>query len=135
MAENEQLPGGWDGIERRQAPGPHELYRYIDEHVARQAGERLKVRTFADLQALVTIGVVLVGGIAWGLKIEARVDSEAKRREELSVVMARGILPVAEERIQSLTARLDRREQEAQQVMELIQEVQRECLNREARRR
>lgn len=134
MRDDEQPPA-WDGSERRAVPPPHELYRYIDEHVHRQAAERLKVRTFADLQALVMIGVVLVGGIAWGLKIESRVDSEAKRREELSVLLARGILPVTEERIQSLTARLDRREQEAVQAMELINQVQRECLEREARRR
>ena len=130
---DERPPAGWDGIERRTQPSPHELYRYIDEHVSRQAEGRLKVRTIADLQALVTIGVVLVGGIAWGLKIEGRVDAEAKRREELSVAVARGILPVTEERLASLTARLDRREQEAHDALELIKQVERECL--ESRRR
>lgn len=132
---DESRPGGWDGVERRQGPSAHELYRYIDEHVSRQTGERLKVRTIADLQALVTIGVVLIGGIAWGLKIEARVEDEAKRRQELTVTVARGILPLTEERLASLTARLDRREQEAQQALALIHQVQQECLEREGKRR
>lgn len=64
-----------------------------------------------------TILVVLFGGIAWGLKLESRIDlvardtKEAQRisEEELrqvSAQLSRGILPIAAIRIETIEERL-----------------------------
>jgi hypothetical protein len=120
--------GSWDGIERRHEPNAHEVYAYIDKKLSEPGG--LKIKTFSDVNAALSIAVVMIGGIAWGLKLESRIDVATRETVELRTVVARGILPVAEERLVSLTARLDRREQEAGQAMELIREIEKECRDR-----
>lgn len=117
----------WDGEERRHIPPPHQIYRYVDEHIQAQAETRFKLRTLSDLQALLSLAVVLIGGIVWGSRLESKIEKAAEEQQSIRSVIARGILPVAEERLISLTARLDRREQEANQAMELIREVEKEC--------
>jgi hypothetical protein len=115
----------WDGLERRREPSSHEVYAYIDRKMAEPGG--LKIKTFSDINAALSIAVVMLGGIAWGLKLESRIDSATKEIIDIRTMMSRGILPVAEERLISLTARLDRREQEAERALILIREVEKEC--------
>jgi hypothetical protein len=119
---------GWDGIERRRDPDSHEVYAYIDRKMAEPGG--LKIKTFSDINAALSIAVVMLGGIAWGLKLETRIDSAVKEAVEVRTMVAKGILPVAEERLGSLTARLDRREQEAERALILIREIEKECQQR-----
>jgi hypothetical protein len=87
----------------------------------------LKIKTFSDVNAALSIAVVMLGGIAWGLKLESRIDAATKEIIDIRTMISRGILPVAEERLVSLTARLDRREQEAERALILIREVEKEC--------
>jgi hypothetical protein len=115
----------WDGLERRREPSSHEVYRYIDQKMAEPGG--LKIKTFSDVNAALSIAVVMLGGIAWGLKLESRIDAATKEIIDIRTMISRGILPVAEERLVSLTARLDRREQEAERALILIREVEKEC--------
>jgi hypothetical protein len=119
---------GWDGEnERRQIPPPHVIYKFVAEQIQAQADSRFRVRTLSDLQALLSLAVVLVGGIVWGTRLEQGLEKIREEQKSLQTVMARGILPLAEERLASLTARLDRREQEANQALEMIREVEKEC--------
>jgi hypothetical protein len=119
---------GWDGEnERRQIPPPHVIYKFVAEQIQAQADSRFRLRTFSDLQALLSLAVVLIGGIVWGSRLETKIEKALEEQQGIRTVMARGILPLAEERLASLAARLDRREQEAGQALELIREVEKEC--------
>ncbi len=118
----------WDGEnERRQIPPPHVIYKYVNEQIQQQADTRFKVRALSDLQALLSLAVVLFGGIVWGSRLEGKIEKALEDQAGIRQSIARGILPLTEERLASLTARLDRREQEAGQAMELIREVEKEC--------
>jgi hypothetical protein len=96
----------WDGDERRQLPPPHVIYRYVDEHIQAQADTRFKLRTFSDIQAFISIVIVMVAGLAWGLKLDNRIEDVSRQTNECRVTLAKGILPVAEERLIALMHRI-----------------------------
>jgi ACT domain-containing protein len=128
MPSEPQQIGGWDGVERRRAPNDHEVMQRVEELLEqRLQSPGLKIRNFGDLQAALSIAVVLIGGIAWGLKLEARIDELLRNHVNMQAQISKGILPLTEERILSLTTRLDRREQEGERAMLMIRDVQKEC--------
>lgn len=128
MPSEPQQIGGWDGVERRRKPADHEVLHYIDEQVDAKLREPgLRIRSFGDIYHAMSIAVVMIAGIAWGLKLEAKTEMVQKELVQLQLLINKGILPVAEERLNSLTARLDRREQEGERMLVMIREVQKEC--------
>lgn len=128
-AKQQQQQAGWNGDERRHAPRDHEILRHVDEVLdQRLASPGLKVRTFGDLQAALSIAIVLLAGIAWGLKLESRLEDVLKQTQDLQVRVSRGILPLTEERLNHLAAILERQEVERKQVMDLVRDLQKECI-------
>jgi hypothetical protein len=96
----------WDGIERRKP----------------QAGG-FAVNSWPALAALTVVAVFGFGIISWGLKLEARIykyaDVQASMRErflaDLSTtqsILARGMLPVTEVKLQAFEKRMDNLEKE-----------------------
>jgi hypothetical protein len=66
---------------------------------------------------LLPLALMFLAGIAWGLKLEARIDAEVVANTEQARGISRlqqqadaGILPVAAERINALNARVARLE-------------------------
>lgn len=124
MPSEPQQLGGWEGNERRKHPTEHEVYRYIDQQLESKS---LRISSFADIYHVLSIVMVLVGGVAWGLKLESKIEVVQQEQSEMTASVQKGILPVTEERLSSLTSRLDRREQESEKAMQMIMEVQKEC--------
>lgn len=112
--------GGWDGEERRRNPTDHEVLRRVED-------TGLKIRSFGDIYHAMSIAVVMIAGVAWGLKLEARIEAAQRDQTEIRAQLSKGILPLAEERLNSLAGRLDRREQEGDRALVMIKEVQKEC--------
>lgn len=129
--KQQQQQAGWNGEERRLAPRDHEILRHVDEMLdARLASPGLKVRTFGDLQAALSIAIVLLAGIAWGLKLESRLEDVMAQTNDLRVQVGKGILPLTEERFNRLAEAISRAEIERKQVMDLVRDLQKECVNR-----
>jgi cob(I)alamin adenosyltransferase len=129
MPSEPQQIGGWDGVERRRKPSDHEVFQYIDDQVESKLKEPgLRIRSFGDIYHAMSIAVVMIAGVAWGLKLEAKIDMVQKELMSMQLLINKGILPITEERVNSLTARLDRREQEGERVANMVKEVQKECL-------
>lgn len=66
-------------------------------------------RVFAVIERWIFLALMLVAGLAWGLKLEFRNDSQAEmmrlidlRVSEMDKTINRGILPLTEERIKRL---------------------------------
>lgn len=118
----------WDGTERRREPSAHEIYSYIEKRLAEPGG--LRIKTFSDINAALSIAAVLFGGIVWGSRLESKTEKLAEEQFETRRIIDHGMLPLTEERLGSLTARLDRREQEAEKALALIREIEKECHDR-----
>ena len=83
------------------------------------------INSWPALQSLLSIAVMLFGGVAWGLKLESRIDMIAREHQEMhrqtehamttiQEQLQRGILPITavrieslEEKIKNLSANLD----------------------------
>lgn len=95
-------------------------------HGARLNGYR--VRSWGDLVAVATLLAMLMGVVAWGLKLESELNdvrsSYGHRLANLEGRVANGILPRAEERIRSHERRIEHLE------MEVDKHVDREHRNR-----
>jgi hypothetical protein len=129
MPSEPQQIGGWDGVERRRRPNDHEVLQYIDEQVEVKLKEPgLRIRSFGDIYHAMSIAVVMIAGVAWGLKLEAKIEMTQKELTSMQLLINKGILPITEERLSSLTTRMDRREQEGERAMLMIRDVQKECL-------
>ena len=72
-----------------------------------------KVRSWGDIVAVATLLAMFLGVVAWGLKLEARIDAQQFIHNNdfnsinyevrgIEVDIARGILPRAEERIKRI---------------------------------
>lgn len=82
----------WDGIERRKTP------------------PAMALNSWPAIQSFATLILMAIAGIAWGLKLETRLDVEEKNLSEVKTqvltnyqdvrnALAKGILPIAEVRI------------------------------------
>jgi len=72
----------------------------------------ITVRT-AWFRDMLPLFMMVISGLVWGMKLEARADRNAENTEELRTEVTRlraeissGILPVAKERIDGLSSRL-----------------------------
>lgn len=90
----------WDGVERRKSQ------------------EGFAVNSWSSLMSLLSICLMAVGGISWGLKLEARIDkyqdTQSSMRERFladiastQAVISRGMLPITEVKIASIEKKLD----------------------------
>lgn len=66
-----------------------------------------RVRSWADVVALLTILGMGAAGIVWGLKLDNRTDTLAREEVRLQTLLDAGILPRTEERLKGLERRLD----------------------------
>lgn len=84
------------------------------------------IDSWANLASLCMISVAALGGISWGLKLESRIDkyseNQGSMRERFLAdlattqsIVARGILPVTEVKIQAIESRISKLEQEVDQ--------------------
>lgn len=91
----------WDGVDRRKTP------------------DGFAVNSWSSLMSLLSICLMAVGGISWGLKLESRIDKysdmQSSMRERFladiattQAVLARGMLPVTQAKIESIENRLDK---------------------------
>ncbi len=58
-------------------------------------------------QPIISVFLLLTGGLAWGLKLEARIDALTSQVQEMRAEVAKGILPVTEERIRGMAERIE----------------------------
>lgn len=105
----------WDGIERRKS---QDAWDGIER---RKSQEGFAVNSWSSLVSFMSVCVMAVGGISWGLKLESRIDKysdmQASMRERFladlastQAVIARGMLPVTEAKIHSIESRMDKLE-------------------------
>lgn len=73
---------------------------------------RFGLNSWSDVGALSGLILLGFGVIAWGLKLEGKMDAQDRRIDQLEMQVGNGILPRAEERIRSLEQRLERHEDE-----------------------
>jgi hypothetical protein len=89
-------------------------------------------KTWGDLASMMIIMSALIGGIAWGLKLESKIESVDVKSEartnsmyanisELKATVGHGILPITEERIRYIEAQIleirdDKNESKAMQI-------------------
>lgn len=103
----------WDGVERRKS---HEGWDGVER---RKAPDGFAVNSWSSLMSLLSICLMAVGGISWGLKLESRIDkysdAQSSMRERFladiattQAVLARGMLPVTQAKIESIENRLDK---------------------------
>lgn len=92
----------WDGIERRKSQA-----------------DGFAINSWPSLLSLLSIGMMAVGGISWGLKLESRIDKYADQQTSMrerfladlastQAIVARGMLPVTEVKIQAIEMRLNK---------------------------
>ena len=74
------------------------------------SGQRFGLHSWSDVTSLGSLILLGIGVIAWGLKLEARIDAQDRRIDTLEAQVGNGILPRAEERIHALERRMDRHE-------------------------
>lgn len=93
----------WDGMERRQS----------------QSG--FAVNNWSSLVSFMSVCLMAIGGISWGLKLESRIDKYADTQSSMrerfladiattQAVLSRGMLPVTQAKIESIENRLDKLE-------------------------
>ena len=70
------------------------------EHTAKLNGYR--PRSYGDLVAVATLLAMLVSVVAWGLKLEGELNEVRNQLMRVQAQVGEGILPRAEERIESL---------------------------------
>lgn len=91
----------WDGQERRKLQ------------------EGFAVNNWSSLVSFLSVCLMAIGGISWGLKMESRIDkysdAQSSMRERFladiattQAVLARGMLPVTQAKIESIENRLDK---------------------------
>ena len=66
-----------------------------------------KPRSYGDLVAVATLLAMLVSVVAWGLKLEDELNQVRDRVTMVQSQVGQGILPRAEERIESLRRDVD----------------------------
>ena len=71
-----------------------------------------KPRSYGDLVAIATLLALFMSCVAWGLKLEARIDDVHEHMMRINGQVGNGILPRAEERIKNIERRLQRLEDE-----------------------
>lgn len=97
-AQNPQSRPQWDGKERRSHSPPPEHFSFT---------------SWQSIQSFLMVIVMAIGGISWGLKLEARIDriddrtvNQYKAIEgelmEIKQQIAKGILPITEIRLSAL---------------------------------
>lgn len=100
----------WDGVERRKPQ------------------EGFAVNSWSSLVSLMSICMMAVGGISWGLKLEARIDKYTDLQTSLLArfladlattqsLVARGILPVTEAKLQAIEQRINGMERELKECL------------------
>lgn len=99
----------WDGVERRKSQ--------LDGFA---------INSWPSLMSLMSICLMAIGGISWGLKLESRIDKyselQSSMRERFladlastQAIVSRGMLPVTEVKIQAIEDRLDKIDAELDQ--------------------
>lgn len=102
----------WDGQERRRSS---ETWDGVER---RRSQEGFAVNSWSSLMSLLSICLMAVGGISWGLKLEGRIDkyqdTQASMRERFladiattQAIISRGMLPITEVKISAIEKRLD----------------------------
>ena len=85
-----------------------------------------QVNSWASLASLMVVCISAIGGISWGLKLEARIDKysdvQNSMRERFladisttQAIIARGVLPITEVKLASIERRLDEVEKDVDQ--------------------
>ena len=71
-------------------------------------------KTWTELAALAMILTSALAGVTWGLKLESRIDITnatmveiVLQHKQLQSILDRGILPITEERLKSLSIRIE----------------------------
>ena len=68
------------------------------------------VRSWGDVLAVAGLLSLLLGFIAWGLKLEGELNTVRNQLAEVRAEVGKGVLPRAEERIDSHEQRIDKLE-------------------------
>ena len=76
----------------------------------KNAENGLEVKSWSDIVAVSTLLALFIGVLAWGLKLESRIDTVQAEVMVLRGQVGQGILPRAEERVRSLRKDLDEHE-------------------------
>lgn len=71
----------------------------------------LRPRSWGDLVAMASLLAMFMGVVAWGLKLEAELNAVRDRQIDMIEKVNQGILPRAEERVNSHERRIDRLEE------------------------
>jgi hypothetical protein len=82
-----------------------QLGQYITHHELTDLLENKRnfsLNNWSAVQSLLTILVMAVAGIAWGLKLENRIDSLNSSYTSINTQISKGILPLADERINQI---------------------------------
>jgi len=58
-------------------------------------------------QPIISMFLLLLGGLAWGLKLESEVDSLVQQMFEIRLEIKEGILPIAKERISAMADKIE----------------------------
>jgi hypothetical protein len=95
------MPDEWDGYDRRKGLERRSGYDrrgniLIDDE---KAAPGFTINSWQQVQSILYVLVMLVAGIAWGLKLEARIDRADDGIKNAEQQLAHGILPITEERM------------------------------------
>lgn len=130
--DNHDDSSEWDGTERRSGDDRRSGWDRRGNHpyVPPTLGLVPPVRSWSDIHALIWVGVTIIGGIAWGLKLESRIDSlvSENRTKDVHIVeidktLDKGILPLTEERLQRMHADLVRLQGQCDSLQLAIQKI------------
>jgi hypothetical protein len=72
------------------------------------------IKSWSDLGSVLLLITFIVSGLAWGLKLEDRLDNIMEDVVTIRLELSPGVLPRAEERIAGLLRRIEKLEDQAE---------------------
>ena len=92
-----------------------------DESAQRRSQSGFAINSWGNLMSFLSVCLMAIAGITWGLKLESRIDKyadlQSSMREQFladiattQAILSRGMLPVTEAKINAMENRMDKLE-------------------------
>lgn len=95
-----------------------------------QKQQAFSLNSWPALQSLLTIILIAIGGVAWGLKLETRLDNLKDRMYSLEEQTGGGKFPVAIERLNNVATQIEGYQKELSKLNDAVHAIMLELAKR-----